>query len=206
MWEANIRTNRIVSTKWTYHKERSFASSYFENSVSVSEPLTKSCLDVKTTQMSIFILFVSAGILFESDFSLWVLLMFSSYSEVAHLRFPPHSFRLSKVWGILHHGSVGRIQKNMKNAVMYIYSGTFFAVFVVFHNKVFFLDISSSYGLFFVKRKCQLNCMLHSDAVIFKSFPVWDNSSLEHVMVYLSYCWCLWTHITETLGKYAFKK
>ena len=27
--EANNKTNRIVSTKWTYHKERSFASNYF---------------------------------------------------------------------------------------------------------------------------------------------------------------------------------
>ena len=27
--EANIKTNRIVSTKWIYHKERRFASNYF---------------------------------------------------------------------------------------------------------------------------------------------------------------------------------
>ena len=27
--EANVKTNRVVSTKWTYHKERSFASNYF---------------------------------------------------------------------------------------------------------------------------------------------------------------------------------
>ena len=27
--EANIKANRLVSTKWTYHKERSFASNYF---------------------------------------------------------------------------------------------------------------------------------------------------------------------------------
>ena len=26
--EANVKTNRMVSTKWTYHKERSFASNY----------------------------------------------------------------------------------------------------------------------------------------------------------------------------------
>ena len=35
--EANVKTNKIVSTKWTYHKERSFASNYFiflENFVS----------------------------------------------------------------------------------------------------------------------------------------------------------------------------
>ena len=28
--EANVKTNRIVSTTWTYHEERSFASNYFE--------------------------------------------------------------------------------------------------------------------------------------------------------------------------------
>ena len=27
--EANIKTNRIATTKWTYHKEWSFASNYF---------------------------------------------------------------------------------------------------------------------------------------------------------------------------------
>ena len=27
--EANVKTNRMVSTKWTYHKEESFASNYF---------------------------------------------------------------------------------------------------------------------------------------------------------------------------------
>ena len=26
--EANVKTNRMVTTKWTYHKERSFASNY----------------------------------------------------------------------------------------------------------------------------------------------------------------------------------
>ena len=27
--EANVKTNRMGGTKWTYHKERSFASNYF---------------------------------------------------------------------------------------------------------------------------------------------------------------------------------
>ena len=27
--EANVKTNRMVSTKWTYHRERSFANNYF---------------------------------------------------------------------------------------------------------------------------------------------------------------------------------
>ena len=34
--EANVETNRMVSTKWTYHKERSFASTtyFFQNFLS----------------------------------------------------------------------------------------------------------------------------------------------------------------------------
>ena len=27
--ESNVKTNGMVNTKWTYHKERSFASNYF---------------------------------------------------------------------------------------------------------------------------------------------------------------------------------
>ena len=27
--EANVKTNGMVSTKWTYHKERSFAINFF---------------------------------------------------------------------------------------------------------------------------------------------------------------------------------
>ena len=27
--EANVKTNKMVATEWTYHKERSFASNYF---------------------------------------------------------------------------------------------------------------------------------------------------------------------------------
>ena len=27
--EANVKTNKMVSTKWTFHNERSFASNYF---------------------------------------------------------------------------------------------------------------------------------------------------------------------------------
>ena len=29
MSEVNVKTNRIVSTKWTYHKKRSFTNNYF---------------------------------------------------------------------------------------------------------------------------------------------------------------------------------
>ena len=27
--EANVKTNRLVTTKWTYHKEQSFTSNHF---------------------------------------------------------------------------------------------------------------------------------------------------------------------------------
>ena len=39
--EANFKTYRMVSTKWTYHKERSFAN-FLKNLVSVQESLIKS--------------------------------------------------------------------------------------------------------------------------------------------------------------------
>ena len=42
MSEANVKTNRMVPTKWVYHREGSFTSNYFifcENFVSVEEPL-----------------------------------------------------------------------------------------------------------------------------------------------------------------------
>ena len=47
-------------------------ASFFENFVSVWEPLKKSWFDVPATQMSIFMFFVSAAVLFEGAFSLWV--------------------------------------------------------------------------------------------------------------------------------------
>ena len=65
----------MVSTKWTYHKERSFSSNYFNfflKIVSVYGPLIKGSFDVLTTQIPIFLLFVSAAVLFDSVFSLWV--------------------------------------------------------------------------------------------------------------------------------------
>ena len=74
MSKANFKTNRMVSSKWTYHKERSFASSYFIflNFVSVYETLTKRWFDVPTTQIFIFLLSVSAGVLFDGALSLWI--------------------------------------------------------------------------------------------------------------------------------------
>ena len=39
------------------------------------EPFVKSWFDIQTTQMSIFILLVSTGVILEGAFSLWVSLM-----------------------------------------------------------------------------------------------------------------------------------
>ena len=44
----------------------------FENFVLVQGSLTKSWFDLPITQMPIFIFYVSAGVLFEGTFSLWV--------------------------------------------------------------------------------------------------------------------------------------
>ena len=70
-----IKTNRMGSTKWTYHKERSYTSNFSENFVSVSEPLKKTWFDVPTTQVSIFIHFTSAGVSFEGAFYLSIFLL-----------------------------------------------------------------------------------------------------------------------------------
>ena len=73
-----LKTHHLHTNLWVqngHHKERSFASNYFiffENFVSVEEPLVRSWFDVPTTWMSIFILSVSAGVLFEAPFSLWL--------------------------------------------------------------------------------------------------------------------------------------
>ena len=83
-------TNRMVSTKVTYHKERSFASNYFiffENFVTVLEPLIKSWFDVPPTQMPIFVLFVSAGVLFDGAFSLWVSLKKGHLNLFVNIRY-----------------------------------------------------------------------------------------------------------------------
>ena len=65
--EANVKINRMVSTKCTYHKNY---FSFLKKFVSVYGPLINSSFDVLTTQMPIFLLFVSAAILFDSVFSL----------------------------------------------------------------------------------------------------------------------------------------
>ena len=71
--EANVKTNRIGSTKWSYSNDRSFPIKYFNFSEKIlfhfkNFPI-KSWFDVP---MSIFILFVCSGTLFEGAFSLWI--------------------------------------------------------------------------------------------------------------------------------------
>ena len=61
--EANFKRNRMMSTKWNYHKERSFAMNYFIFLNIFFEKLT--------TQMPIFVLFVNARA--DGAFSLCIL-------------------------------------------------------------------------------------------------------------------------------------
>ena len=74
--EANVKTNRMVTTKWAYHRERSFASNYFIF-LKVKEPLINNWFNVPTAQTPIFVLFLSAGVLFDGAFTLWVSLKLS---------------------------------------------------------------------------------------------------------------------------------
>ena len=69
--EANVKTKRIGSTKWIYHKERSFASNYsiFSKILFQFENLIYR-VDFPYAKMSIFILFESVRVLLEGAFSL----------------------------------------------------------------------------------------------------------------------------------------
>ena len=78
--EASVKTNRMVTTKWIYHKERIFASNYFI--------FWKFCFSLRTFYEDMiwcindpdaqFLLFVSAGVLFNVAYSLWVSLKSSA--------------------------------------------------------------------------------------------------------------------------------
>ena len=62
--EVNVKTNKMVTTKWTYHKEWSFSSNnfiFFKTLFQFKSPLQR--FVVRTTQMPKFVLFVSAGVL-----------------------------------------------------------------------------------------------------------------------------------------------
>ena len=77
--KANVRTNCVGSTTWSYQKERIFTTNcfifflfffFFENLIWV--PLTNSWFNLPISQMPIFILFVSVRVLFKVVFFLWV--------------------------------------------------------------------------------------------------------------------------------------
>ena len=70
---------------------------FFENFVSVSEPHKKSWFDVPTTQMAIFILFESVGVLFENAFSLWVSL--NSQASLQTVKLPEN--KTSSSYGLI---------------------------------------------------------------------------------------------------------
>ena len=69
MSESNVMTNKVVSTNWTNHKERSNYFIFLKIWFQFKNLLIKSCFDVPATQMSIFLLLVCVEILFEDDFS-----------------------------------------------------------------------------------------------------------------------------------------
>ena len=74
--KAKIRTNR-KGVKDAITKNRVVTLTvlfFFEKSIWVSEPLLNSWVNVSTTQMFMFTLFVSVSLLFEDLFPLWVFL------------------------------------------------------------------------------------------------------------------------------------
>ena len=66
--EANIKTNRMLSTKCTYQKEGSFAGNYFF--LKILFQFKNLIYHISTSQMSIFVLYASVGVLFDGAFSL----------------------------------------------------------------------------------------------------------------------------------------
>ena len=62
----------LIRLFFTKNRVLSVTTFFFENFVSVWEPLIKSWFVVLTTQMPIFVLFGSAGVLLGGAFSLWV--------------------------------------------------------------------------------------------------------------------------------------
>ena len=71
---SSVMTNRMGSTKWAYQKERSFASNYFflKKFRFSLRNCYKELIWGTAIQMSIFIVFLSAGVFFEGIFSFWV--------------------------------------------------------------------------------------------------------------------------------------
>ena len=87
--EGNVNTNKMVTTKWTYRKERSFASNYFIIIIIIVFFLEilfqQSWFVVPTTKMTIFVLSVSAGVSFDGAFPSWVSLIASVYFSICFI-------------------------------------------------------------------------------------------------------------------------
>ena len=78
--EAHVKTNRMVITKWIYHRERSFASNYFiflKALFQFKNLFTKSWFDVPLTQVPTFLVFVNAGVFILKNFAKAFSLFFS---------------------------------------------------------------------------------------------------------------------------------
>ena len=69
-----VLTNRMVTTKWVYHREQSFTSNYFIflKVLFYFKNLMNNWFNVPSAQTPILLLFLSAGVLFDGAFSLWV--------------------------------------------------------------------------------------------------------------------------------------
>ena len=67
--ETNNKTNRMVSTKWTYHKGESFPSNYFIFLIILFQFKN---LCTNDPNAHIFVFFVSAGVLIDDAFSLYL--------------------------------------------------------------------------------------------------------------------------------------
>ena len=91
--EANVKTNKMVNTKWTYQNELSFASNYFIflKILFQLKNLLKSWFVVSKTQVPIFVLFASAGVSFDGAFSLWVSLNKRNYLQNSVVRWGYYS-------------------------------------------------------------------------------------------------------------------
>ena len=79
--KTNAKANTMGSTKWTYHKKRSFGSNYFiflRILFQFKNLWMKGWFHVPTTQIAIVVPFVSIGVLFGGAFSLWVSLKSSA--------------------------------------------------------------------------------------------------------------------------------
>ena len=73
--EANAKKNRMVSTKWTHHKKLSFVSNYliFLKIMFWFKNLIKRVhLMYQLPKCQYFYIYLSAGVLFDGAFSLWV--------------------------------------------------------------------------------------------------------------------------------------